>query len=85
MLAKVRLASANIDTEMSIRSQSTEASAALLERPLELELADGSRLVPEPETLPAKVDGDLDHVFTLADVQREGGEPFAGYRLVVPE
>jgi hypothetical protein len=44
-----------------------------------LELADGSRLVPEGEAKPSRLDGDRDHVFTLADVQREGAEPFAGY------
>lgn len=45
----------------------------------ELELADGTRLVPQGEATPARVDGDRDHAFTLADVLREGGEPFAGY------
>ena len=44
-----------------------------------LELADGTRLVREGEAKPARLDGDRDHVFTLADVQREGAEPFAGY------
>ena len=43
------------------------------------ELADGTRLVPLGEATPARVDGDRDHAFTLADVIREGGEPFAGY------
>ena len=55
---------------------------ATIERPFELELADGSRLVPEAEARPARVEGDSNHAFTLADVQREGGEPFAGYRRV---
>jgi hypothetical protein len=55
---------------------------ATLERPAELELADGSRLVPEAEAKPARVAGDPNHAFTLADVQRAGGEPFAGYRRV---
>lgn len=44
-----------------------------------LELADGTRLVPEGEAKPARLDGDRNHVFTLADVQRKGAEPFAGY------
>jgi len=44
-----------------------------------LELADGTRLVPEGEARPARLDGGRDHVFTLADVQRKGAEPFAGY------
>lgn len=44
-----------------------------------LELADGTRLVPEGEARPARLEGDRDHVFTLADVQGEGAEPFAGY------
>ncbi|MEZ5154636.1 MAG: hypothetical protein R2718_00870 [Solirubrobacterales bacterium] len=44
-----------------------------------LELADGTRLVPEGEAKPARLDGDRDHVFTLADVCRKGAEPFAGY------
>lgn len=43
------------------------------------ELADGTRLVPLGGATPARVDGDRDHAFTLADVIREGGEPFAGY------
>jgi hypothetical protein len=43
------------------------------------ELADGTRLVPQGEATPARVEGDCDHAFTLADVIREGGEPFAGY------
>jgi hypothetical protein len=55
---------------------------ATIERPFELELADGSRLVPEAEAKPARVEGDSNHAFTLADVQRQGGEPFAGYRRV---
>lgn len=49
------------------------------DRPLVLELADGTRLVPEGEAKPAVLSGDRDHVFTFADVQREGAEPFAGY------
>jgi hypothetical protein len=44
-----------------------------------VELADGSRLVPGGSARPARLDGDRDHVFTLADVQRKGAEPFAGY------
>lgn len=47
--------------------------------PLVLELADGTRLVSEGEAKPAVLHGDRDHAFTLADVQREGAEPFAGY------
>ena len=49
------------------------------ELPQVLELADGTRLVTEGEAKPARLDGDRDHAFTLADVQREGAEPFAGY------
>jgi hypothetical protein len=52
------------------------------EKPLSqqaFELADGTRLVPLGEATPARIDGDRDHAFTLADVIREGGEPFAGY------
>jgi hypothetical protein len=47
---------------------------------LAFELADGTRLVPKAEATPACLQADRDHVFTLADVQRMGGEPFAGYR-----
>ena len=47
--------------------------------PQVLELADGTKLVPKGEAKPARLDGDRDHVFTLADVQRKGAEPFAGY------
>ncbi len=61
----------------------TDRHVAVLERTFELELADGSRLVPdEGEAKPVRCDGDADHAFTLADVQREGGQPFAGYRRV---
>jgi hypothetical protein len=61
-----------------------DSHIATLERPFELELADGSRLVPDErkEAKPVRVEGDANHAFTLADVQREGGEPFAGYRRV---
>lgn len=61
-----------------------DSHVATLERPFELELADGSRLVPDEhdEAKPVRVEGDADHVFTLADVKREGGQPFAGYRRV---
>jgi hypothetical protein len=44
-----------------------------------LELADGTRLVPDGEGTPSRLEGDRDHVFTLAEVQRAGAEPFAGY------
>lgn len=50
------------------------------ERPFELELADGTRLVPEAQARPTRCEGDANHAFTLADVQKVGGEPFAGYR-----
>ena len=50
------------------------------ERPFELELADGTRLVPQAEARPTRCEGDANHAFTLADVQRHGGEPFQGYR-----
>lgn len=55
---------------------------ATLERPGVLELADGTRLVPQPEARPSRVEADPNHAFTLADVQRSGGEPFKGYRLM---
>jgi hypothetical protein len=55
------------------------AAARGAERAPVLELADGTRLVPGGSARPARLDGDRDHVFTLADVQREGAEPFAGY------
>jgi len=57
----------------------TDTASPTLERPPVLELADGTRLVSEGESRPARLDGDRDHAFTLADVQREGAEPFAGY------
>jgi len=44
-----------------------------------LELADGTRLVPEGEGTPSRLEGDRDHVFTLAEVQRAAAGPFAGY------
>lgn len=56
---------------------------ATLDSRFELELADGTRLVPDGEAQPVRVECDADHAFTLADAQREeGGEPFAGYRRV---
>jgi hypothetical protein len=64
---------------MAVRITATEGSVVTPERPQVLELADGTRLVPEGEARPARLDGDRDHAFTLADVQREGAEPFAGY------
>jgi hypothetical protein len=63
---------------MAIQVTATEGSV-VTELPQVLELADGTRLVPEGEAEPARLDGDRDHAFTLADVQREGAEPFAGY------
>ena len=54
-------------------------AASTLERPPVLELADGTRLVPAGDAHPARLDGDRDHAFNLADVQREQAEPFAGY------
>ena len=55
---------------------------AALERPGVLELADGTRLVPQSEARPFRVEADPNHAFTLADVQRSGAEPFKGYRLM---
>lgn len=50
-----------------------------------LELADGTRLVPgDGVAKPARIDDHGDHAFTLADVQREAAEPFAGYRRLRP-
>lgn len=54
-------------------------TSTTIERPQEFELADGTRLVPGDEAKPARLDGDRDHAFTLADVQRESAQPFAGY------
>ena len=65
-------------------TQTAHRSLATAVRPVELELADGTRLVPDGAVMPARVDGDSSHVFRLADVQREGAEPFAGYRLEPP-
>lgn len=69
-----------MDNETSL----SNLGVAVLERPFELELADGTRLVPEAEAevKPARVEGGSGHAITRADVQRAGGEPFAGYRLV---
>jgi len=66
-------------TEMAAHATATaDARTAPLSAQV-LELADGTRLVPEGEAKPARLDGDRDHVFTLADVRRKGAEPFAGY------
>jgi len=58
----------------------TTAAVITPKRLIELELADGTRLVPEPEARPLRCEGDANHAFTLADVHEVGGEPFAGYR-----
>ncbi len=55
------------------------------ERPFELELADGTRLVPQAEARPTRCEGDANHAFTLADVHQVGGEPFAGYRRLAAQ
>lgn len=59
---------------------STNSAVITPERPFELELADGTRLVPQAQARPTRCEGDANHAFTLADVQKVGGEPFAGYR-----
>ena len=64
-----------------MRTNTSTATHSTHERPFELELADGTRLVPDSKAAPARVEGDRDHAFTLADVLREGGQPFAGYHL----
>jgi hypothetical protein len=63
---------------MRTKTLTSDSSA---EQPLELELADGTRLVPDSKVAPTRVEGDRDHAFTLADVLRQGGQPFAGYHL----
>lgn len=68
--------------EMSDSHTEADGSTTVLAPPFELELADGTRLVLEPEAKPARIARDVDHAITLADVQRAGGEPFAGYRLI---
>ena len=65
---------------MEASTETVDARLGEPERPLVLELADGTRLVPPAGARPVRVEGDRDHAFTLADVQRAGGEPFAGYR-----
>jgi hypothetical protein len=64
---------------MGLDATSTAAAGLAPVSAQVLELADGTRLVPGGEAKPARLDGDRDHVFTLADVQRKGAEPFAGY------
>ncbi len=60
--------------ESSQRASSTPRGTA------ELELGDGSRLVPVRDCSPDRIEGDRDHVFSLADVLRTtDAEPFAGY------
>lgn len=60
-------------------SSSAASAAGTVPAASVLELADGTRLVPEGKAKPSRLDGDRDHIFTLDDVQREGAEPFAGY------
>lgn len=58
-----------------------QTATAILDRRPVLELADGTRLVAG-EREPARLDGESDHAFNLADVQRETerAQPFAGYQ-----
>ena len=70
---------------VQMNSETPKSSAALIQRPQELELADGTRLVPDGEAKPARLDGDRDHAFCLADVRRAPAQPFAGYHLESPE
>lgn len=62
---------------MAIGTDTAERS--LGERKPVLELADGTRLVPAEEIEPARLSGDPNHAFTLAEVQGEEAEPFRGY------
>ena len=62
---------------MAIGADTTERASD--ERKPVLELADGTRLVPAEEIEPARLSGDPNHAFTLADVQREKAAPFRGY------
>ena len=64
---------------MTNDTTTSHGSAITADRPGILELADGTRLVSEGDARPAVLHGDRDHAFTLAEVQREGAEPFAGY------
>lgn len=66
-----------------VTEQST-ASSVVVDRPTGvLELADGTRLVPDDDrgNGPSRLDGKRSEAFSLADAMREGGEPFAGYRV----
>ncbi len=67
---------------MTAGGQITQEATEAPDRPLTLELADGTCLVPAEDAKPSRVDGDRNHAFSLADVQREdaAAEPFAGYR-----
>ena len=58
----------------------TATHSAAADRKPVLELADGTRLVPAEEVEPARLSGDPNHVFTLAEVSRGDAAPFKGYR-----
>ena len=61
---------------------SSAHGTSTVDNPRELELADGTRLVPEAEARPARLEGDANHAFTLADAMRHEAEPFQGYRRI---
>ena len=67
---------------MKTATSSARDFTTIVEHPRELELADGTRLVPEAEAKPARLDGGSNHAFSLADAMRHDAEPFRGYKRV---
>ena len=67
---------------MKAARSSAHETRKTVESPSELELADGTRLVPQAEARPARLEGDANHAFSLADSMRHDAEPFQGYKRV---
>lgn len=67
---------------MKTATSSAPDATTKVGEPRELELADGTRLVPQAEANPARLDGDANHAFSLADAMRHDAEPFQGYRRI---
>ena len=67
---------------MKTATSSAPTTTTTVGEPGELELADGTRLVPEGEARPARLEGDATTRSPSPTSQREDAEPFAGYSAI---
>ena len=70
---------------MTMMQQQGDKRDSGADRPIELELADGSRLVLDEAAsspIDCRVEGAGDKQITLEDAMQLSGQPFAGYRLL---